>query len=407
MPELAIRVNMPREMGWLERFGWEGMVVLPAHVLETFKSRAALMVRRLGCPYMIDPHTYVFGGATDEIVGRRWFDRLVAEYRIDTVAEPDRPPLSPSTLVENGDPTDALRDLVQSVTEYQNRAVLDAGSDVDEYEDFESGGGSPVAAPKWVVPPYFYMEGGEVSDWLAANVKSIELAAESMPGKGSLRSMIMIDQEVLSSAKAVDEIATAYRALPVAGHMVWVGGMDEVRAKESVLVDFQRFIGRLCQDGKPLFNAYGGLFSLANDGISGTSHAMCYGEHRNPLEAGGTVFSARFYLPELYSKVPYARQREVTQALQLKECKCRWCMTREEAGEGMGDLEHAALHFLERRTGDLAEIEKAGGAGFLSRLESVCARAGVNDVEGAYASYYSHFETWRQAFASYSKQAGD
>ena len=180
--------------------------------------------------------------------------------------------------------------------------------------------------------------------------------------------------------------------------------MDEVRAKEAVLVDFQRFIGKLCQGGKPLFNAYGGLFSFANDRISGTSHAMCYGEHRSPFEAGGAVFSARFYLPALYSKVPYARQREVTQALQLGECQCRWCVTR-EAGEGMGDLEHAALHFLERRTEDLAEIERAGGAGFLSRLETVYARASGNDVEGAYASYYSHFETWRQAFASYSKQA--
>lgn len=404
MPELAIRINMPREMGWLERFEWKGTVVLPAHVLETFKKRAALMVRRLGCPYVIDPHTYVFGGATDEIVGRRWFGRLVAEYGIDTAAEPDRPPLSPSTLVENDGPTDALRDLVQSVTEYQNNVVPDASGDVDEYEDFESGGENSVAAPRWVVPPYFYMEGGEVSDWLAANVKSIELAAGSLPDKDSLRSMIMIDQEVLSNPKAIDEIAAAYRALPVTGHMVWVGGMDEVRAKESVLVDFQRFVDRLCQDGKPLFNAYGGLFSLANDRISGTSHAMCYGEHRSPFEAGGTVFSARFYLPELYSKVPYARQREVTQALQLKECQCKWCVTR-GADEGMGDLEHAALHFLERRTEDLAEIERAGGAGFLSRLETVYAHASGNDVEGAYASYYSHFETWHQAFESSSKRA--
>ena len=61
MTELAIRVNMPREMGWLERFGWDGTVILPAHVLEGVKKRAASMVKRLGCPYVIDPHTYVLG----------------------------------------------------------------------------------------------------------------------------------------------------------------------------------------------------------------------------------------------------------------------------------------------------------------------------------------------------------
>ena len=404
MTELAIRVNMPREMGWLEKFGWKGTVILPAHVLEGIKKRAASMVRRLGCPYVIDPHTYVFGGDADEIAGRRWFDRLVAEYGLDAVMDTGQPRLSPDMLVKDDVPTDALRNFVQNVTRYQNSAVADASGEASEYEDFESDGVSGVPAPKWVVPPYFYMEGGG-SDWLAVNVRSIELAAGLAPGKNDLYSMIMVDQEVLSDADAVDEIVSAYRALPVAGHMVWVARMDETRARESELVDLQEFMGKLALGGKPVYNAYGGLFSLANDRISGTSHAICYGEHRNPFEASGAVRSARLYLPALYSKVPYARHLEVTRALGLEECRCRWCRI-SGASKDMKELEHAALHFLENRTRDLAQVEKAGGAAFLDRLKAACDRARGNDVEGAYAYYYRHLETWHRAAALHGGRTG-
>ena len=128
----------------------------------------------------------------------------------------------------------------------------------------------------------------------------------------------------------------------------------------------QGVIGKLALDSKPVYSAYGELFSLANDRIRGMSHAICYGEHRSPFEASGAVRSARLYLPGLYTKVPYARHIEVTRALELEECRCGWCRI-SGAGKGMKELEHAALHFLECRTRDLAQIEKAGGAAFLDR----------------------------------------
>lgn len=67
MPDLAVRVNMAREMQWLEEFGWGGRVIVYAHVLEGLKKRAAHMVGRLGCTYVIDPYTHVFGADTREI----------------------------------------------------------------------------------------------------------------------------------------------------------------------------------------------------------------------------------------------------------------------------------------------------------------------------------------------------
>lgn len=59
LTELAIRASVPREMNWLEKFQWTGMVIMPAHIMETFKRRATRMLERLACPYVIDPHTHV------------------------------------------------------------------------------------------------------------------------------------------------------------------------------------------------------------------------------------------------------------------------------------------------------------------------------------------------------------
>lgn len=63
MPDLTIRVNMAREIQWLEEFGWGGRVIVSAHVLEGLKKRAAHMVGRLGCPYVIDRFCSKFDNA--------------------------------------------------------------------------------------------------------------------------------------------------------------------------------------------------------------------------------------------------------------------------------------------------------------------------------------------------------
>lgn len=173
MPDLTIRVNLAREMAWLEEFKWGRRVIVSAHVLEGLKKRAAHMVGRLGCPYVIDPYTHMFGADTREIEDKRWFPRLAAEYGIDRIADPDSMRLRPDMLVRGGVSTNSLRKLVQNVLEYQKSAIVHAAGEADPYSSFESDsvGGRAPAGPDWVVPPYFFVDGAG-SGWFKANIKS-------------------------------------------------------------------------------------------------------------------------------------------------------------------------------------------------------------------------------------------
>ena len=398
MPDLTIRVNLAREMAWLEEFKWGRRVIVSAHVLEGLKKRAAHMVGRLGCPYVIDPYTHVFGADTREIEDKRWFPRLAAEYGIDTMADPDSMQLRPDMLVRGGVSTNSLRKLVQNVLEYQKSAIVHAAGEADPYSSFESDsvGGRAPAGPDWVVPPYFFVDGAG-SGWFEANIKSVEAAAEAMPEVGNLCAMVMVDHDLLADHGFADSLASAYRSLPVAGYLVWPAYLDENRAERADLANFRRFAGELSRDGKPVRAAYGGLFSLlAGPAISGVSHAICYGEHRNPFEAASGGFAVRFYLPGICSKVPYGRKEEIKRALGLEDCGCAHCMPR-AGGVPMRPLKHAALHFLEQRRREIKQISERGEGEFLRRAASALSDAQSNDGVGTYSKFYSHLKTWKDA----------
>ena len=360
------------------------------------------MLEKLACPYVIDPHTYVFAD-TSEIADRRWFDKLVAEYGINMMTDPDRPFLSPGLLVNGDSPTGSLKELVHNVLDYQKSTIEDTVADADEYSGFESDNveNDWIRTPRWYVPPYFFIENKE-SEWLTVNIKSAELAKNTL-GSADLYAMIMINHEILSDDGAVDEIVSAYHKLSVDGYMIWVTTLDETRARESELTGFQKFVDKLSRAGRPIYNAYGGLFSLANEKICGTSHAICYGEHKNPFEVASGGYPARFYLHELYSKIPYGRMQEITHALALEECNCRYCVD-SGAAHALNEFEHAGLHFLECRTADLARIEENGGTAFFEHLLSAFDRVRRNDKHDVYSGFYGHLKTWHNAICSYTRR---
>ena len=406
MPDLTIRVNMAREMGWLEVSNWNGRVIVSAHALEGFKKRAAYTVSWLGCPYVIDPYTYVFGADTREIEDKRWFSKLAGEYGIDTIGEPGSMELEPETLVKGGAPTDSLRELVQNVLEYQKTAIENAVGDADPYSSFESDStrSRSAAGPDWVIPPYFFIEGTD-SDWIDVNVESARAAAEAMPKAGNLHAMVMIDHNLLADRRFADSLASLYRDLPVAGYLVWPAYLDENSAEKAELVNLRRFAGALSQGGRPVRTAYGGLFSLlAGPEISGASHAICYGEHRNPFETGGG-FAVRFYLQGICSKVPYGRRGEIEDALKLAKCGCAHCK-HQASGATVCPLEHAALHFLEQRKRELEQINEHGAGKFLERAAAAHADALDNDRAGLYSKFYARLKTWKGVLSNHAPGGG-
>ena len=400
MTELMIRVNISREMGWLERSDLKNYdIVVPSHILETVTKRITVMLAKLKRPYIIDPHTYVFGTNVEHIDSKRWFSKLVGNYAMDTIVDdPNNFELLPSLLVGNDmQPTDNLRELVENVTNYQRKKIQETYDKINEFTEFDEDevDETPIFKPKWIIPPYFFMSAGRKA-WLPVNTHSIKLAVKNRILDEKIFAVIMIDKEMLPHGKDIDEIVKEYDIDGVDGYMVWCAYMNENSAKQRELGYFQEFIKKLADNKKPIHNMYGGLFSflLKDKGMTGASHSICYGEHRSPFGTGGGGTTIRFYQPYLHSKLPFARKAEIEDALKLKKCNCEYCVTLNDKNIEGKDLELTGQHFLLKRIDELKEINANGVAMFLEKLMKVNEDADKEDVTGAYLNHYERFKLW-------------
>lgn len=402
LTELMIRVNISREMAWLEASNLKNCdIVVPSHILEGMTKRITSMLAKLKRPYIIDPHTYVFGADVEHIDGKRWFGKLVAGYGLDVIInDPDNFKLLPNLLVDNNtQPTDNLRELVENVTNYQRTKIQETYDEINEFEEFdeEESDETPSFKPKWIIPPYFFISAGR-KDWLPVNINSIRLAVENKNPNEKIFAVIMIDKEMLPYEKDIDEIVTEYDIDGVDGYMIWCAHMDENSAKQRELSYFQKFIEQLADHKKPIHNMYGGLFSLLlkDKGMIGTSHSICYGEYKSPFATGGGNSTTRFYQPHLYSKVPFTRMVEIESALELEKCNCEYCITLRNKNTKGRELELTGKHFILNRIRELEEINSDGTATFLKKLVNVHKDADQKDQTGAYINLYERLSLWNK-----------
>lgn len=399
-----IRVNISREMGWLEDSNLENYdLIIPSHILEGLTKRITSMVAKLNKPYVIDPHTYVFGADVKHIQEKRWFDKLLGNYGLDTMIEdPNNFALSSSLLIdENQQSTNNLKELVENVTNYQRTKIQKTYEDINEFEEFDE---EPTEnlnfKPKWIIPPYFFIDVSR-EDWLAVNINSIKLAIENRKPDEKIFAVIMIAKEMLPYTKDIDEIVNKYDIEGVDGYMIWCADINENTDKERDLKYFQKFITKLANNKKPIHNMYGGLFSLLLEGkgMTGTCHSICYGEHKIPFSTGGGGSITRFYQPHLYAKIPLARTEEVEKALELKKCDCQHCNDLNDKNTKGGELELAGKHFLLRRITELDEINSKGTKLFLEKLTTASEMAKEKDETGAYSNLYERFSVWNKVLS--------
>jgi len=334
-----IRINISREMAWLENSNLKKYdIVVSSHILEGLKKRITNMLMKLKKPYIIDPYTYIFGADIGDIREKRWFSKLIENYGLDLIIDPDTLNLSPDLLIDRNnqptdnlkelvEPTDNLKELVENVVAYQRTKIQEIYDEILEFEEFETEKTETfVLKPKWIIPPYFFLEAG-AEDWLTVNIHSIRLAIENRDNNEKIFAVIMVDREMLSFEEDIDEIIEKYKILGVDGYMIWPAYMDENSARRGELQRFQSFVSKLSNHKKPIYNMYGGLFSflLKEKGMTGSSHSICYGEHKDPFTTGGMAATIRFYQIFLHSKVPFARIDEIESALELEKCDCEYC----------------------------------------------------------------------------------
>lgn len=389
-------------MEWLENIDLENYdVVVPSHILEGLTKRVTSMLTKLKRPYIIDPHTYVFGGDVESIRERRWFKKLLGIYGLDGMIEdPNNFELFPNLLVdENMQSTNNLKELVENVTNYQRTKIQDTYEEINEFEEFnkEDTNNTTNFKPKWIIPPYFFIS-EDRKNWLPVNINSIKLAVENKNIDEKIFAVIMIDKETLPYEEDIDKIVAEYDIDGVDGYMVWCTNMNENSPKHKELEDFQKFIEKLAVHKKPIHNMYGGLFSslLKDNGMTGISHSICYGEYKNPFLTGGGGTIIRFYQPHLHSKISFTRREEIEEALKLEKCDCEYCDGLNENSTKGEKLEMTGKHFLLKRINEIDEINNNGTEIFLKKLMATYENSKEKDKTRAYVNLYERFSFWNK-----------
>ena len=404
MARLFIRVNLSREADWLESVkpqDYSGVVV-SSHIVENMPNRVAKMLTALKKPYLIDPHTYVFGGDVSDIREKPWFASLLGKYGLDMLVDRDTSSLAHDTLVDSGGwLADGLRELVDNVVAYQRDAAASTAVDIMEFMDFESGTrtGTTRPSPYGVIPPYFFI-GGKSSGWLNVNTGAVRLAIEQKKEGDRIVVPIMLDRSVMLDRGEAARIVDAYDIDGVDEFMVWIAHMDEKSADRGTLECFRDLVKGLARRGKPVTSMYGGLFILLVRGPAGvplgTTHSICYGEHRIPFVVGAPAATVMFYQGHVHAKIPFSARDDVESALGLDRCGCAYCGEMQEGSSLARLFELAGKHFLASRMGEVERINGKGATRFLEEMVSAYEHARSRDAGRAYDAYYKDFGVWKE-----------
>lgn len=402
MPEFLIRLNIGREMAWIEDSEIDNYsIIVSATVLESFPKRFTNTILKTKKPFIVDPYTHIFGYNVPELRDKRWFSKLMGYYGIDLIVSPDATQIPLNQLLDSKKlPTDNLKSFVENVMDYQRNRIQSSYDEISEFEEFEgSSNTSNVLIPKYIISPYFYL-GYDSDSWIQVNVHCIKTAVSLKQNGEKIFAVILIDKTILSMSQDVDKIIENYNIEGVDGYFIWVTDFDEKTARPSELASFRRLVEKLSKLQKPIYNMYGGLFSflLHRDGLSGTCHSICYGEHKDPFLIGGMLANVRYYQPMIRSKIPYSRRYEIEKTLDLINCNCEYCKELPKAVDNIGkQMELCGKHFLLTRANEVEQIDHASNT-ILAEMKTVYEKSKKLDRIKAYDSFYDQLNSWNDVF---------
>jgi hypothetical protein len=205
--------------------------------------------------------------------------------------------------------------------------------------------------PAFVLPPYTMvgtMDDGwsDVSDslWTASNEY-----AHSKRIARKLRRVI-----AASTADVWSRLASRVSDSEI---VAWVSGLDEFKLSgESELVAYGRALQGCESRNQRVFALYGGFLSVlfSRYGLSGSSHGIGFGEHRDWVELPTSgAPPARYYVPKLHKYIGVDVADAVwRQFPELIECECTGC-----GGQSPNAMDYHGLmkHSVRARSAEIAK----------------------------------------------------
>ncbi len=396
---------------------------------------AFLLERTAGVRYVIDPLTHAFQHDPDAITDKHGELKPSVANLAEAYGEPvaslvGKRPVQPEDFEGR-----ALQGFVDRCLRFQASQLKTRMEDsksakyLDGQEEFD---------PHALVAPYFYMTEGTLEDWLPINAQAAKIACQVRGSASQIWPSVVVSQGVVTSRECRQHVVDAYKDLPVSGFLLWVDDLDEQDASGAELRGLLDLASGLRQNGsRSVLNLHGGYFSvlaasaLGGHALSGVAHGPEFGEHREVVPVGGGIPIARYYVPQLHSRVRYrdalrmfsaARWLTSAEVFHAEVCDCDEC-TRvldgdpanfREFGEGTvksvrrrhgivriefptGDTKLRCLrHYLQRKYREYVAAAAADEDVLLKNLE--LAESKFRDVGGL--DTVAHLRLWRRVLSA-------
>lgn len=416
--ELFLRLNLPRENDWLDSIQTDfSTLVISANVLETFFATTIKSVNNRAKPYLIDPLTYIFSLESVDLSPKRWYSKLVSHYGLDLILPPGTTTVPLDRMIVSGQATDSLKGLVENVIDYQRQRIL-ASPEYSDFLDVEAFEGRKVNpslfAPRFLIPPYFYV-GYDVEDisdvtqseWLRVNIECAKHAVALKRSGEKIYVAILISKSLLYFPDQIEKLVSEYSINGVDGFLLWVSDFREQRESDQALLGLVRLVSALVKLGKPIYNLYGGMFSLllSSRGLSGACHSICYGESKDPFAESGMLATVRYYDQDMKTKVPYGKLAEFLKLTDRSACDCQHCIDlRTVVGDSKSArgkrIELTAKHFLLQRSREIIAINAGESQKIISGFNQMSQLCEQKDYTKTYRDFYIHLEIWNKILSS-------
>ncbi|MCP4653601.1 MAG: hypothetical protein GY858_09520 [Candidatus Omnitrophica bacterium] len=348
-------------------------LIVNANIMAYMTSAIAMFIstKAKNKPYIIDPQTHAFQHDLSLIESQseksKGQIKKSIKKLIDAFGEPvetsilnKKRPLIPKDFKDSS----VTRGFCQRVINFQLETVSREleGSDAAKYYRYIGLKVSDMFSPTTIVAPYFYLFESEFKKWLQVNVMCSKISKKILKAKKKpLASQIVISQDILIDNEKIDMLVEEYAKVKPDIFLLWVDDLYEQDASAIKLEALINLINRLGQIA-PVANLYGGFFSVAlgKSGITpnlvGVAHSLEYGEYRGVVPVGGGFPAAKFYFPQLHTRLLF---RDALRALRAvggsktitgyykTVCSCKMCKdiiknNPESEFKEYGEMKHSA-----------------------------------------------------------------
>lgn len=399
----CIRLGTHAEKEYLEKAtAWYGEVMLNANLVEAASSASASLLQKLSLchrPYTIDPVTYTLGlnpasiskAADEGWQLKRTFASLVKAYGLAGM----NLPLTPSAI------DGQVEDFAERVIDYQAETISKALENDAAFLAISD----TMLPPVRYIAPYFDLSDASLT-WLDTNLRLIAAGVIHMPEK--TWAAVCIDGRIIDNHGLIRSIAKEYAQSECAGYLIWATDFNHAYVTESQIRGLQLLVSILNTTGRPVINMYGGYFAmlLHNDGLTGISHAVGYGERRSLITpAGGGMPPAKFYLRGIHSEitiddlVQMTKQLDEVQYLTLV-CDCLICVGLMDRG-GLDNLLEAYGKTERKRWGASFRNFPAPEVYKLTRFHFMANRSAEVGIVNQAASRDALLEQLAEAYEQY------